>query len=384
MSGSPLRRAARNRPLATPMARVYEALEQALAAEAPADAQFTGGLFAQPAWHLAWARHAATSAERPLVIASGSSSRLIVPLVSRGRLAKRIVAANNYFFSELEPIQLGNASSDDYDDIAEELARLAAGACEIDLHPLDLGSPLAVAVARALQARRWIVSDYYCFGNWSHPVTESDADAYIASRPAELRNTLRRKAAGAARANGWRIEVRTDAEQLPQALEAYEAVYRTSWKRVEPLQPFIRDVCAWAAKAGKLRLGLAWVEQAPVAAQIWFVHAGVASIFKLAFDPAFGRLSPGSLLTEHLMRHVIDHDHVQKIDYLTGDEPYKRDWMTDRRVLSGLVAFNPRHPVGLLRAARHLGGRLLRHRGATRSHPLSPDPSPARGEGSSD
>ncbi len=376
MSGSRLSRAVRDPPLASPMARVYEALEQALAAEAPADNAPAGGLFAQPAWHVAWARHAATDADRPLVLVSGSASRLILPLAARGRSAKRIAAANNYFFSELEPIQFGAPGADEYRDVADELARLAASACEVDLHPLDLDGPLASAVGQALERRHWIVSDYHCFGNWFHRVTAPTADAYLADRPAEVRNTLQRKAAGARRTEGWRMQVVADAGQLPQALAAYEAVYRKSWKRVEPLQPFIRDVCAWAAKTGKLRLGLAWVGKVPAAAQIWFVHAGVASIFKLAFDPAFSRLSPGSLLTGHLMRHVIDQDHVGKIDYLTGDEPYKRDWMTERRVLSGLVAFNPRHPAGLLRAARHFGGRLLRRRGTTRADPSPPAPLP--------
>jgi len=159
------------------MARVYEALEQALAAEAPADNTTAGGLFAQPAWHLAWARHAAADADRPLILTSGSSSRLILPLATRGRFAKRIAAANNYFFSELEPIQFGAPGGDEYRDVADEFARLAAGACEVDLHPLDLAGPLAVAAGRALKQRRWLVSDYLCFGSWFHRVTEPTADA---------------------------------------------------------------------------------------------------------------------------------------------------------------------------------------------------------------
>jgi len=349
------------------MARVYPAFEQALAAEAPPGAEPGGGLFAQPAWHLAWARHAASG--RTTTIAAGSTSRLLLPLTASGRAARRLSAASNYFFSELEPICYGTPGDDDYRDLAAGLAGLAAGACEVDLHPLALDSPLARAVVNALRQRRWIVSHYACFGNWFHRVTDADAAAYLAARPAEVRSTLRRKGAAASRTEGWRLEVCTGTAQLPQALAAYEAVYQQSWKRVEPLQPFIRDVCAWAANAGKLRLGLAWVGKQPAAAQLWFVHGAVASIFKLAYDPAFGRLSPGSLLTEHLMRHVIDRDQVRRLDYLTGDEPYKQDWMSERRQLSGLVAFNPRHPAGLLRAARHYAGRLRQRSSAANTQP---------------
>ena len=44
------------------------------------------------------------------------------------------------------------------------------------------------------------------------------------------------------------------------------------------------------------------------------------------------------------MQHVIDTDHVEEVDYLTGDDAYKQDWMSHRRERIGLVAFNPRTP----------------------------------------
>jgi len=56
-----------------------------------------------------------------------------------------------------------------------------------------------------------------------------------------------------------------------------------------------------------------------------------ASIFRLAYDEEWKRYSPGSILTAYLMRHVINIDKVEEIDFLTGNEPYKQDWMTERR-----------------------------------------------------
>lgn len=74
------------------------------------------------------------------------------------------------------------------------------------------------------------------------------------------------------------------------------------------------------------------------------------------------------------MEHVIDVDNVHEVDYLTGDDAYKKDWMSDRRERWGVVAFNLRTPHGLLAAARHLGGRAtkrvldsVRHRRETRT-----------------
>ncbi len=115
-----------------------------------------------------------------------------------------------------------------------------------------------------------------------------------------------------------------------------------------------------AAARGGLRLGVAYVGDTAAAAQVWIVHASVAYIYKLAYDERFADLSVGTVLTAHLMEHVIDVDKVRDIDYLTGDDPYKKDWMTHRRERLGIMAFNPRTPRGVLMAARHLGAAALR------------------------
>jgi hypothetical protein len=60
------------------------------------------------------------------------------------------------------------------------------------------------------------------------------------------------------------------------------------------------------------------------------------------------------------MEHVIDVDKVHEVDYLTCDDAYKKDWMSDRRERWSIVAFNLRTPHGQLAASRHLGGRAAR------------------------
>ena len=40
------------------------------------------------------------------------------------------------------------------------------------------------------------------------------------------------------------------------------------------------------------------------------------------------------------MEHVIDTDKVHDVDYLTGDDAYKKDWMPDRRERWGIAVFN--------------------------------------------
>ena len=47
------------------------------------------------------------------------------------------------------------------------------------------------------------------------------------------------------------------------------------------------------------------------------------------------------MLTAALMRHVIDVDGVALVDFGTGDDPYKRDWMEETRPRFRLDMFRP-------------------------------------------
>ena len=62
----------------------------------------------------------------------------------------------------------------------------------------------------------------------------------------------------------------------------------------------------------------------------------------------------------HMLRHVIDEDRVEVVDFLQGDDPYKQDWMSHRRERWGVLAMNPRRARGLLGIARHRGGRAVK------------------------
>jgi CelD/BcsL family acetyltransferase involved in cellulose biosynthesis len=101
----------------------------------------------------------------------------------------------------------------------------------------------------------------------------------------------------------------------------------------------------------------------PLAAQLWLTCSGKANIYKLAYVKGMEKLSAGSVLTQALMQHAMDVDRVAEVDYLSGDDAYKADWMALRRERVGLEAFDMRRPAGLLAAARQSlgqGWRALR------------------------
>ena len=252
------------------------------------------------------------------------------------------------------------------DVLASAIARHEGPWDTIDLRPLAADAPDFPALLNAFRKAGLAVQSYFCFGNWYLRVGGRSYAEYFEALPSQLKNTVTRKRKQLEKLKS-RIVVCDSETGLEEALRAYEQIYAVSWKIPEPYPHFISSLCRTCAGQGWLRLGVVYVDEQPVAAQIWIVHAGIAAIYKLAYDERFAKLSAGSILTAHLMQRAIDIDKVHEVDYLTGDDAYKRDWMSDRRERWGIMAFNLRTPRGLLAAARHFGaGAAKRALGAVR------------------
>lgn len=199
------------------------------------------------------------------------------------------------------------------------------------------------ALQDALEGLGIVCQRRFRFYNWLHRTHGQTFADYMASRPARVRNTIARKARKLARERGYSIRLYTD-HQLSQGMTDYHYVYQHSWKANELYRPFIDGLAEGLARQGWLRLAVLYVEQQPIAAQFWFVVHDKASIFKLVYDQAWQQYSPGSILTHYLMQQVIDSDKVSEIDFLTGNDAYKQDWMSERRKRWTLYAINPPKP----------------------------------------
>lgn len=205
-----------------------------------------------------------------------------------------------------------------------------------------------------------VVRRFDHFGNWYEDVAGLDWARYLAGRPGALRETIRRRLRRAERLDGATFTLVDDSTGLDGGINAFETVYRRSWKEPEPFPTFNGALIRAAAALGLLRLGVWSIGAVPVAAQYWIVDRGRATVMKLAHDEAYKGHSPGTVLTALMIRHLLDHDHVTEIDFGRGDDPYKRDWAQCRRQRVGLLILRARHPRGLLALLRHDLGRLWR------------------------
>jgi hypothetical protein len=207
----------------------------------------------------------------------------------------------------------------------------AAGAVRLAPMPESAGE----ALAAAFRASGWIGTLEACDTNHILELNGRSFDAYWAARPGALRETVRRK--GGKGIVSLRIETSFSAADW----DAYEAIYARSWKPEEGNPAFLRRFAMAESAAGALRMGMAVIGGEPVAAQFWTVEGGTAWIHKLAHDEASRKHSPGTLLSAALFRHVIDVDRVHTVDFGTGDNPYKRDWMEAARPRYALSFYRP-------------------------------------------
>jgi hypothetical protein len=274
-------------------------------------------------------------------------------------------ALSNYYSGLFGPVDVGGAlaamSPLRWREAAEALRRLPGGA-RLQLQPLDADAPWLAQLEQGLQACGYRTDRYFCFGNWYQPVAPGGFAAYWSDRPSSLRHSVARGRKRLDKAGRWEIEIVVDESQrLDAVLSAYQAVYAQSWKSPEPCPDFMPGLVRLAAREGWLRLGVLWLDGRPLAAQVWLVHGRKANIYKLAYVRGQEKFSAGSVLTAALMERAMDVDRVTEVDYLSGDDAYKADWMARRRERVGLVAFDLRRWRGMAGAAHHLAGRLWQH-----------------------
>jgi CelD/BcsL family acetyltransferase involved in cellulose biosynthesis len=254
---------------------------------------------------------------------------------------KRAYSLSTFYTSAYSPLVCSDTPETLFLALFQHLAKTEKLAM-LTLSPMDPDAPEFGHMQRALSRAGWTGTHaFFCFGNWIHDVQGHSYQTYLGSRPSSLRNTIARKTRKFFDADRGQIEIVEGGDALEAAITRYVTVYNNSWKNEEPYQDFTPALLRLAANRTWLRLGIASYDNVPVASQIWLVCGGTAYIFKLAYDENYKHLSAGTVLTAHMMQRAIDSDHIARIDYLSGDDAYKADWMSERRQQYGIAAYNP-------------------------------------------
>jgi hypothetical protein len=256
------------------------------------------------------------------------------------RTAQGLAPLTNWYAFTWGPLTTPNADL----RLLEALARALTPHGRVDLAKLTAAD--ADALETAFTAAGWQVRRAVCDSNHYLPVGARSYADYLAARPGPLRTTLKRKAK--------KVAVRLSRQFDAADWAAYEAIYAASWKPAEGDPALLRKFAEAESAAGHYLFGMATADGEPAAAQFWTVEAGTAYIHKLAQRTSADPLSPGTTLTAALIAEVIERGGVAEVDFGTGNDGYKADWMEavrPRYALTCLRAENPRNWLPMARAA---------------------------------
>ena len=276
-----------------------------------------------------WLELLAESGAKPLIaMASEGDSGAALPLAwADGRLQS---LANWYNFS-WRP--LGDQDQKLLQGIA---SGLRGKSHRVMFSPMPDEDGSASRLEEAFRAAGWNVLREHCDHNHILGVEGRSFADYWVSRPGRMRTTLKRKAK--------KVEVELLTHFDASAWAEYEAVYENSWKPEEGDPNLLRKFAEQEGLAGRIRLAIARHEGQAVAAQFWSVEGGIAYIHKLSHLEEYKSLSAGTTLSAALFEHVMDTDKVELIDFGTGNDPYKRDWMEEDRPRYRIDCLDPRQP----------------------------------------
>jgi hypothetical protein len=263
--------------------------------------------------------------------------------------AGRAIALSKWYGLSWRPITNGDAQP-----LLESLLREAARRYHhLALHPLDADE--AARLGNALSLAGWQVFSDRVSTNWTIDITGKSFADYWRERPGQLRNTTAR------RIRRYPLDIRIHQHFQDDAWCDYEAIYADSWKPAEGSMPFLRALAEQEGAAGTLRLGIARDGHGrAIASQLWLVENGVATIHKLAHREGAKEISPGTILSHAMFRAAIDQDHVDRIDFGLGNEPYKAEWMDTPNPVYRIDAYRPGSVRGLAGIGRERAARLVR------------------------
>ncbi len=226
------------------------------------------------------------------------------------------------------------------------------------LCPLDVGSESGQMLGRALRRAGFWTQIYANSYNRYEDTGGLSYETYFSRRSANLRYSVRRRQRALEKSGRLELMLYRNPEGLDEAIADYTRVALGSWKSaVTMISEETIELIFRTAANGCMRLGILRFDGVPAAAQFWIIADDVAHCSRLAYHESFKQQAVGVVLTNFMITHVLDQDHVNRIDFGFGEEDYKGGWMKDARDYHGFMAFNTSTRYGLLHGMKNIIGR---------------------------
>jgi CelD/BcsL family acetyltransferase involved in cellulose biosynthesis len=181
---------------------------------------------------------------------------------------------------------------------------------------------------------------YLSARNWYLDGIDYSFSQYFENLPKKIQKDVQYCRRRLGKMGDLQFQIELDSNCLDHYLDLYDKVREKSWKAPEKDKTFVREFTKLAAEKGWMRLAFLRYNDVPIACQKWVVCNQIAYIWDVLHDEDYGKHSPGKILSTEISQYVFNHDKVIEIDFMTGDEPYKKDWTPKRRERKGITIFN--------------------------------------------
>jgi CelD/BcsL family acetyltransferase involved in cellulose biosynthesis len=106
----------------------------------------------------------------------------------------------------------------------------------------------------------------------------------------------------------------------------------------EAKRQFYENLIERLLPTGHLLFSVATLDGQPIAFHFGFDFGGRVFWYKPSFEPRLAQHSPGTVMIEHLIRHVLNNDR-RELDFTLGAEPFKQRYANAQRINVNLRVF---------------------------------------------
>lgn len=174
--------------------------------------------------------------------------------------------------------------------------------------------------------------------------------AYWTATSQRFKKTVRSVRNRLQKAGQLRVEEYREIAPGSPVLDEVIDVSRRSWKAAENvaianmpgMADFFRELTARASRNGWLRLWLLRLDGRAVATEYQLESGGHIHALRADFDGSLpSELSPGTHLSEEIIRALFERPGIHEYDMGPGDNPYKQRWATGTHENARLLIFRP-------------------------------------------
>ena len=297
-------------------------------------------------WNLAWYRTYANGSVRPLLfeLRRGETTLAILPCYREGRTIR--LAGDRICDYQDVLAQDGDEVEALLREIRTWLDHSGRG-CHFRFEKLSSEGALYAALHDPSRLPTHSLSFEKCYAPCPYTDLRGGLEGYLAALPRKMRQDLRHSLSRFDReAPDAKVTILRDYEVRVDDLWN-AAAFHSAHFRKEGVSPFhdhrLIDLFARVAKDPEVGFQLSYLTLNGdfLAVDFGFVRGGRYFGYLTAFDAAFGRLAPGKcLLLKRIDRWVAEFG-VHTLDFLAGDESYKRGFTGDTAYRVWSMRFMP-------------------------------------------